>query len=139
MSLLTPWRRRRIERATRYFHALLEADADGDLVLDADDWHGGLNALREDLEASAKSNAEAQKEALDTLKREIEEELSSFRDTTISLLQELSEDVRKIKDNQAKNLGNMTGKKVAGAVKAVKNIQRRGSEFWSAKGHDSTS
>lgn len=50
MSLLPPWRRRQIERNTKYFHALLEADADGDLVIEDDDWRGGLNALRHDME-----------------------------------------------------------------------------------------
>ena len=56
MTLLTPWRRRRIEKSTKYFHALLEADADGDLVLPDDDWHGGLNALREDIEETNKKS-----------------------------------------------------------------------------------
>ncbi len=40
MSILPRWRRYRLEKETRFFHALLEADADGDLVVDDDDWHG---------------------------------------------------------------------------------------------------
>lgn len=40
MTLLPRWRRSRLENETRFFHALLEADADGDLVVENDDWHG---------------------------------------------------------------------------------------------------
>lgn len=40
MALIPSWRRRRIEDETQYFHALLESDAGGDLVVEDDDWHG---------------------------------------------------------------------------------------------------
>lgn len=45
LALLPSWKRERIEKGTRYFHALLEADADGDLVIDHEDWHGKLSLV----------------------------------------------------------------------------------------------
>ena len=95
MTLLPPWRRRRIEHETKYFHALLEADADGDLVLEDDDWRGGLNALREDMEEINEKYAVAHQKALEELKTDIQQELSSFRAEVFSMLCDLSEDIKR--------------------------------------------
>ena len=129
MALLTPWRRRRIEKSTKYFHALLEADADGDLILPDDDWHGGLNALREDIEESSKAHAEAHQKALESLKSEFERDLTAFRTEIMSVLQDLTEDIKSIQKHQAQGGVTFSGKRVAGAVKAVKEIKRRSTEL----------
>jgi hypothetical protein len=48
----------------------------GDLVIEDEDWHSGLNALREDLEEASKSNAEAHQKGLENLRSDFEKELS---------------------------------------------------------------
>ena len=55
-QLLPPWKRRQIEKDTKWFHTLLEVEADGDLLVDKDDWQGGLNALRRNIEDLSESN-----------------------------------------------------------------------------------
>jgi ElaB/YqjD/DUF883 family membrane-anchored ribosome-binding protein len=117
----------------------LEADADGDLVIEDEDWHGGLNALREDLEEASKSNAEAHQKGLENLRSDFEKELSTFRKDILSVLQDLSDDVKAIQRAQADGGVTFSGKRVAGAVKAVKEIRRRGTELWSPQDKSSTS
>lgn len=50
MSLLPPRFRRRVETETKWFHSLLEVDADGDLLVQSEDWEGGLNTMRKHVE-----------------------------------------------------------------------------------------
>jgi hypothetical protein len=56
LQLLPPWRRRKIEKESKWFHTLLEVDADGDLLVNKDDWQGGLNALRRNIEELSERN-----------------------------------------------------------------------------------
>mmetsp|Transcript_46135 Transcript_46135/g.132903 ORF Transcript_46135/g.132903 Transcript_46135/m.132903 type:complete len:289 (-) Transcript_46135:437-1303(-) len=127
MSLLPRWRRRRIEKRTRYFHALLEADADGDLVVEDDDWKGGLNALRDDIEESSKLHAEAQLKAMENLKVDFEKEIASFRSEMMGILQDLVDDMKQVKARQDE-LG--VGGAARGAVQAVKEIRRKGTSLF---------
>ena len=53
-------------------------------------------------------------------------DLSSFRGEIISLLQDLSEEIKTIKKNQESSGLSLGGKRVAGAVKE---IRRKGTEF----------
>jgi hypothetical protein len=129
MSLLPPWRRRQIEKNSKYFHALLEADADGDLVTYDDDWRGGLNALRHDMEEISDQHAGAHQKALDELKMDLEKELASFKTEIITTLRSLSDDVKQIQITQSEGGVTFNGKRVAGAVNAVKEIGRKGSRF----------
>ena len=126
-----------MEKNTKYFHALLEADADGDLVLPDDDWHGGLNALREDIEETSKLHAESHQKVLENLKQDFERDLSSFRNEIRSMLQDISEDMKTIQKNQAEGGVTFSGKRVAGAVKAVKEIRRKGTQLWMPNGKSS--
>jgi ferredoxin-fold anticodon binding domain-containing protein len=123
MSLLSSWRRKRIEKSTQYFHALLQADADGDLIVEDDDWQGGLAALREDIEESNEIHAEAQRKAIENMKNEFEKELASLRNEMVSILRDLSDDVKALK-KASETEGAFTGKRVAGAVRAVKEIRQ---------------
>jgi hypothetical protein len=122
MSLLSSWRRKQIEHDTQYFHALLQADSDGDLIVEDDDWQGGLAALREDIEESNKMHAEAQRKALENMKDEFEKELASMRNEMLSILRDLSDDVKAMRKGSEENRV-FTGKRVAGAVRAVKEIR----------------
>jgi len=123
MTLLPRWKIRQIEQETRYFHALLEADADGDLVIETDDWRGGLNALRDDIEEMNESNADVTKQALEEMRAEIDAELRSFQKEVYSMLRDISADVKKIQKNQRVDALVVSGRRVAGAVKAVKQIR----------------
>lgn len=118
MSLLPTWRRRQIENDTQYFHALLQADADGDLIVDDDDWQGGLAALREDIEESNEANALAQQKALESLKTEFANDLESMRKEMVTILRDLSEDVKQLKNAQKDSL--FSGQRAARAVKGIR-------------------
>lgn len=138
MSLLPPWRRRQIERNTKYFHALLEADADGDLVIEGDDWRGGLNALRHDIEEISDHHAGAHQKAMDEMKMDLEKELASFKKEILSTLRSLSDDVKQIQRTQSQGGVTFNGRRVAGAVNAVKEIRRKGSMFLAPIQEDKT-
>ena len=126
MSILPARKRRQIEKETTYFHALLEADADGDLLLMKEDWQGGLNALRRELEDRMNETSEQNQKALDQFKMEMEAEMASFRKEVVSLLEDMATDVRDIRRLQSHDGITLNGKNVAKAVKAVKSIGRRG-------------
>mmetsp|Transcript_12248 Transcript_12248/g.35536 ORF Transcript_12248/g.35536 Transcript_12248/m.35536 type:complete len:1610 (-) Transcript_12248:86-4915(-) len=119
MTLLPAWRVRQIEKSTRYFHALLEADADGDLVLETDDWRGGLNALRDDIQEMNESNLETTRQALEEMRMDIDREISNFRKEVSSALRDIAVDVRKIQKLQRVDPLVVSGRR---AVKAVKQI-----------------
>ncbi len=120
MSLLPTWRRHQIEHKTQYFHALLQADAEnGDLIVEDDDWQGGLAALRQDIEESNRAHAMAQQKAIENLKSDFESELVLLRKELVSLMKDLSDDVKQIRKSQEE--GVFSGQR---AAKAVKNIRR---------------
>ena len=73
------WRRKRIEKDTKYHHALLEADADGDLILEDDNWRGDLNALCDGIEDITNSNAGATQRVLEEIKAGLDREIASFK------------------------------------------------------------
>lgn len=126
MSILPSLRRRYIEEQTKYFHALLEASADGDLLLGNDDWEGGLIQLRREMEELIHANAERQQKAMDQLKMDIDTEISSFRREVISLLEDISDDINTIRRLQSHDGVTFNGRNISKAVKAVKSIGRHG-------------
>lgn len=128
MSILPASKRRSIEKRTTYFHALLEADADGDLLMKGEDWQGGLNSLRREMDEAIRETAEQNQRALDQAKAEIHAEISSLRRETINLLEDLAGDVRSIRRLQSHDGITLNGKNVAKAVSAVKSIGRRGTK-----------
>ncbi len=135
MSLLPAWRRRSIEASTKYFHALLEADADGDLLIHKDDWQGGLNALRRDLEHMITTTAESNKKTLDQVKVDLADDLSSLKKQVVSMLHTISGDMKALQRMQGQDgIGfTINGKNVAKAVKVVKSIGRKGAIWRKAK------
>jgi recombinational DNA repair ATPase RecF len=90
-----------------------------------------LNALRDDIEENSQKHAEAQLKAMENMKVDFEKELASLRTEMIATLQDLAEDVKEMKTNQDEGGVTISGKRVAGAVKAVKEI--RSSLFKSSK------
>lgn len=128
MSLLPVWRRRIIENNTKYFHALLEADADGDLLIHKEDWQGGLNALRRDMEHMITTTAESNQKALDQIKDVLEEDLSNLKKQVVGMLQTISSDMKVLQKGQGQDGIGITfnAKNMAKAVKVVKSIGRKG-------------
>ena len=126
MSILPASKRKSIEKRTTYFHALLEADADGDLVLGREDWQGGLNSLRKEMEELITASTEQNQRALDQFKSEIDSEIACLRKDVVKILEEMAGDVRNIRRLQSHDGITLNGKNVARAVNAVKGIGRRG-------------
>jgi hypothetical protein len=93
-------------------------DADGDLLVNKDDWQGGLNALRRNIEDLSESNLESQQRSLEQVKADIDSELSGFKEL-----------------HAIQSQGGITfsGKNVAKAVKAVKSIGQKGSSVLGSK------
>ncbi|CAB9511665.1 WD domain, G-beta repeat [Seminavis robusta] len=126
MSILPPSKRQSIEKRTTYFHALFESDADGDLLLAKDDWQGGLNALRREMEELINATSERNQKQLEQFKTEIDSEINGLRRELVSLLEDMAGDVRSIRRLQSHDGITLNGKNVAKAVKAVKSIGRHG-------------
>lgn len=125
LTLLPKGHRRRVEKDTRWFHILLEVDAEGDLMVRKDDWEGGLNALRKDMEELCKSNHESHMKRIDQLKADIDSELAGFRDEMKGILVELKDEVKKLHALHSEGGITFSGKNVAKAVKAVKSVHQK--------------
>lgn len=127
LSLMPARKRRQIEHDTKYFHALLEADDDGDLVVSKDDWQGGLNALKGDLTDVSEANAMATLKAIDQMKLDIDNEISSMRREMGSVLNELKSEIKALVQLQRDGAITFGNTNVGRAVKSVttigKNIQ----------------
>jgi hypothetical protein len=65
-------------------------------------------------------------QALDELKMELKKELASFKKEIISTLRSLSNDVKQIQKTQSEGGVTFNGKRVVGAMNAVKEIGRKG-------------
>jgi hypothetical protein len=133
LQLLPPWKRRQIGKETKWFHTLLEVDADGDLLVNKDDWQGGLNALRRNIEELSESNLQSQQRSLLQVKADIDSELSAFKREITNLLEDLSSDVKELHAIQSQGGITFSGKNVAKAVQAVKSIGQKGTSVLGSK------
>jgi hypothetical protein len=125
MSLLPPWKRKQIERDTRWFHTLLEVDADGDLLVNKDNWEGGLNALRRNIRDISQHDREIHHKHLQEVKADLDSKLAVFKNKVISLLEELSSDIKQLQTTQSTGGMSFSG--------AVKSIGRKGSSVFGKK------
>lgn len=126
MSLLPPWKRRQIERRTKWFHTLLEVDADGSLQMQSNAWEGGLNALRHDMEELSRANKDSYDKTLQHLKTDLETDLGKFKKEVVSMLGDLADDVKHLRKAQSQGLLKFDAKQnVVKAVKAVKSVGRK--------------
>uniref|UniRef100_A0A7S4HP16 Ion transport domain-containing protein n=2 Tax=Odontella aurita TaxID=265563 RepID=A0A7S4HP16_9STRA len=127
LSLMPSKKRKQIQHDTKYFHALLEADADGDLVVSKDDWQGGLNALKSDLADISEANSMATLKAIDQLKLDIDQEITDMRREMGSVLKEMKSEIQELVQLQkdgAITFGNTNvGRAVKGVTTIGKNIQ----------------
>jgi WD40 repeat protein len=127
MSLLPPWKRRQIEKQTRWFHTLLEVDADGSLHVQTDDWEGGLNALRRDMEELSQANKQSYEKTLEHLKADLDSDIAKFKEEVVSLLENLADDVKHLRKAQSQSIIKFDPKQnMAKVVKAVRSVGRQG-------------
>merc|ERR1712157_522221 len=84
LMLLPRKKRKEIDDNSRFFHALLEADADGDLLVNSDDWQGGLNALRHDIDELHEFYTERTRHTIQQMKKEIDFELTNLRSDVLN-------------------------------------------------------
>lgn len=124
LMLLPKKKLEKIEANSLYFHALLEADADGDLLVSHDDWQGGLNSLRNDIDELHEFYAERTHNTIQQMKNELTLEITNIRSDTLNALSDLTKEVRQLKRIQNDGGVSFKGKKMAKAVKAVKDIGR---------------
>ena len=122
LSMMPKWQRNRIEDNTQYFHALLEADADGDFLVNKDDWQGGLNALKRELSEMNEANNESMRKNIDALRTELTEEIGTLRNEVTSVLSEIAVEVKSMAKMQRDGGITFNNKNVANAVKVMKGI-----------------
>ena len=129
LCIMSKRRRRKIEKMTKYFHALLESDEDGDLLTSQNDWQGGLNALRRDLQQDQVENNEANQRALEHMRNELNSNIAALQKQMTSMLEDLKDEIQEIKKIQPQGGVTFDGRRVATAVKVVKSIGKQGA-FW---------
>ena len=97
LSILPPPKRRKIEKNTQYFHALLEAGEDGELLINKDDWQGDLNALPRDLEEMNAHGAQLTHKAMADFKASIDNDFAALRRDIVGMLQDVSNDMKEMR------------------------------------------
>lgn len=117
LCMLPKSQRKKIEEKTRYFHALLESDEDGDLMVNEGDWQGGLNALRRQLQEDQLEMNEANQRAMEQMRNELNTNISGLQKQMTSMIENLTDEIKEIKDMQSKK---GLAKNVARAVKFIK-------------------
>ena len=133
LTLLPSWYRRKIEQRTRWFHVLLEVDAQDNLLVKNEDWEGGLNLLRREMQAMEERVTVCNQKLIEHMKTELDLELLRFKKEVLSTLGDLSDDIKKIHSLQSEGGITFSGKNVAKAVKAVKSLQRKGESMFNPK------
>lgn len=134
MTLLPKWRRQQIERETAWFHTLLEVDADGSLQVHSEDWEGGLNALRHDMEEMGRLQQQGYERAVERMKTDLDTDLTKFKKEVVTLLEDLTEDVKYLRKVQSQGILNFDGHHIKKAVRAVKSVGRKGGDALFHKG-----
>jgi WD40 repeat protein len=123
MSLLPHQKRRDIEKKTMWFHTLLEVDADGSLQLQADDWEGGLNALRHDIHTIADTTKMETQKAMTEMKNDLDMELNKFKKEVLTMLEGIRDDIKVVRRVQGIKLPD--GRNVVKAVQAVQAVGQK--------------
>jgi hypothetical protein len=126
LTLLPSWHRKRIEDRTKWFHVLLEVDAQDNLLVKKDDWEGGLNAVRRDLLGMEQRLIDQEQKIVERVKSELDDELRNFKKEVLAALSGVSDDLKRLHTLQSEGGITFSGKNVAKAVRAVKSIRRKG-------------
>lgn len=119
MSLLPKRRLKSIEAKTRYFHAMLEADAAGDLLVNKDDWQGGLNALRRDINELNEIANEETRGLVNKVKGDLTNEILTLQSDMSTALEDIANQIREVRRMQTRMSGTILGAGVQGAGKQV--------------------
>ena len=126
MSIIPKDKRRRIELKNQYFHALLASDGHGELLVNKDDWQGGLNALKRELIEMVEESSEATQRSIKNLRVELSDEIeSTLRNQVTSVLQDVHSEVKSLSKQRRQNTPlQKTGKNVVNAVQTAHKIGR---------------
>lgn len=86
-------------------------------MVNQNDWQGGLNALRRELQQDQRAMNEENHRAMEQMRNELNANIADLQKQMTSLLEDLSQDMKEMKNVHAK-----TGlvKNVAKAVKFIK-------------------
>jgi hypothetical protein len=103
LSLLPKSRREKIEKNTLYFHALLEADASGDLLVNKDDWQGGLNALRKHLNHLQDESHERTRQLMNQMRDDIDKEIILMRNDIRHSIEMMNFELKRIQRGNAQH------------------------------------
>lgn len=86
-------------------------------MVNQDDWQGGLNALRRELQQDQREMNEINQRALEQMRNELNANIAGLQKQMTTMLEALSDDVQEIKDMKSKQ---GIAQNVARAVKFIK-------------------
>ena len=109
---------------------MLEVDADGSLQLQSDNWEGGMNALRRDMQELSGENKESYERSLNHVKNDLNSDIDTFKKEVMSVLEDLMEDVKFLRKAQSESLLKFDGRNVKKAVRAVKSVGMKSSALF---------
>lgn len=137
LSLIPARKRQMIESNSKYFHALLQADADGDLLVEEENWEGSLNSLKREIAEMNEENLELTQKLVGQMKKDLDEDIQNFRREVQSTLHDITVELKNLK--QIHSAGSVTSNEenVAKAVKVVRTIEQPW-VFWQKPASDSS-
>ena len=127
LSIMSTKQRRKIENNNKYFHALLASDGHGDLLRHNNDWHGGLNALRLQLNEISETNNISTQRAIDQLKTELTEDFSAMLQSEVASV--LNNVFLELKEMSKFRQASIRTRKAAHAAQAAQTIGGNSTPF----------
>ena len=117
LSMMPATHRKWIESKNQYFHSLLDSDGHGDLLIQRDDWQGGLNALKKELTELTLGHNVMTQRAIDNLRSELTDEFSSMLQNEVTSV--LNNVFLELKEMSKFRQVSMRTRKVANAAQAA--------------------
>lgn len=101
LSMMPTRQRKKIEQNNQYFHALLASDGHGDLLINKEDWQGGLHALKRELTDLTEMNNQRTHQTIVQLKEELKQEVAiMMRNEVGAMLNDIFLEVKEISKSQ---------------------------------------
>jgi len=127
LSMMPTWHRKQIEHNNQYFHALLDSDGHGDLLVNKDDWHGGVNALKKELTEITEANNLMTQRAIDNLRTELADEFSTMLRSEVTSV--LNNVFLELKEMSKFRQTSMRTRKVSNAAQAAHSMGGNSTPF----------
>ena len=101
-------------------------DEDGSLQIHTEDWEGGLNALRRDMEEMSLMNKQNYEKTIARLKTDLDSDITTLKEEVLSLLGSISEDVKSLRAAQTQKLLPFDAHhNIAKVVRAAQSVGRK--------------